>query len=43
MTNIEMLEELYEIRARRIAKGLDTEKVDSRIEEILAELRNGKK
>ena len=35
MTNVELLEELYEIRDIRIAKGLDTTKVDAKIKEIL--------
>ena len=33
MTNIEMLEELYEIRDRKIKKGLDTTAVDEKITE----------
>lgn len=38
MTNVEYLEELYEIRDRKIAKGLDTTKVDAKIAEVKAEL-----
>lgn len=40
MTNVELLEELYEIRDRKISKGLDTTKVDAKIAEIKAELLN---
>lgn len=38
MTNVEYLEELYEVKTYRESKGLDTTKVDAKIAEVKAKL-----